>query len=94
MSYDDAATYTPKRGCLAGKVLAFFAANPDEELSSFDIASKYGINPPNDVSERMVPLVKMGLLSPIKRGKFRHYIAGDRMPAWAGNRINIARNGS
>lgn len=79
----NALTYIPKKNCLAEKVLSYFVQNPDEELSSFDIAAKFGVTPPNDVSEKMVPLVQMGLLSALKRGKFRHYIAGDQLDAWS-----------
>lgn len=39
-----AVEYRPKPGSVADRVLAFFRANPDEELSSPDIAAKFGVN--------------------------------------------------
>jgi len=34
--------YKPQANSITGRVIAFFAANPDEELSPYDIATKFG----------------------------------------------------
>lgn len=39
--------YHPQAHSLAGQVLAFFRANPDEELSVDDMAGKFGVNRKN-----------------------------------------------
>lgn len=38
------ASYTPRQGSLASAVLAWFRENPEEELSSRDVATKFGVD--------------------------------------------------
>ena len=82
MSYIDAMSYSPHAGSLPDKVLAFFKACPDEELTSIDIAEKFTVTPSGAVSAKMAPLVRMGLLASTRRGRLVHYSAGGRLAEW------------
>jgi len=92
MSYTDCKTYFPHSGSLPDKVLSFFAANDDEELSTIDIISKFGVTSPGAVSSKMAPLVRMGLLGSIRRGRLVHYTAGMMLADWAKGNENAPAN--
>ena len=84
MSYSDCTTYSPHMGSLPDKVLAFFADNKDEELSTIDVAEKFDVTPSGAVSQKMAPLVRMGLLESTRKGRLVHYTAGPRLASWTG----------
>ena len=84
MSYSDCTTYSPHKGSLPDKVLAFFVDNGDEELSTIDVAEKFDATPSGAVSQKMAPLVRMGLLESMRRGRLVHYTAGPMLASWAG----------
>jgi hypothetical protein len=92
MSYTDCKTYFPHSGSLPDKVLSFFAVNDDEELSTIDIISKFGVTSPGAVSSKMAPLVRMGLLGSIRRGRLVHYTAGMMLADWAKGNENATAN--
>ena len=79
MSYSDCTTYSPHKGSLQDLVLGFFVANPDEELSTMDIAEKFVIAPTGSVSDKMAPLVRMQLLNAHRVGRLTHYTAGTKL---------------
>lgn len=54
-------TYTPRSDTVAAKVLGFFAANPDEELTNDDVAAKFGVSTAS-VPTLLAPALKAGLL--------------------------------
>lgn len=57
-------TYIPQIGTLPAKVITFFAANPDEELTSLDIAEKFDCGR-NSVHTNLAMAVDAGLLKRI-----------------------------
>jgi hypothetical protein len=78
-------SYQPTPGSLAGRVLAFFDAAPEEELSSRDIATKFDVNI-HLVSCSLRACVSSGLLAmdvrPSESGAPRsgHYRLGPMRP--------------
>lgn len=54
-------TYTPQAGGLADRVCSFFAANPSEEMTAYDIAVKFGGNKHN-ISTLLNQAIGAGLL--------------------------------
>lgn len=61
------AVYTPRKGSVASKVIAFFKANPGEELTSNDVAVKYCIEH-HSVHKALLPAVEAGQLVKVRRG--------------------------
>ena len=57
--------YTPAPESLAARVLGFFQANPDEELTVRDIAIKFGV-PYSAVPACLAIAVKRGVLARCK----------------------------
>lgn len=55
-------TYTPRPGSLAAHVVAFFRANPDEQLTSRDIGEKFDVHM-YGVNTQLRAAVDHGLLS-------------------------------
>lgn len=77
--------YTPHRGGLIAKVLAFFVANPDEALTSADIADKWDVRPPSAVWGALARPVNLGLLRRSKPGKHTLFEPGPNLGRWALN---------
>ena len=75
--------YTPQARGLTGKVLAFFVANPDEELTTRDIADKWDVRPPSSVFGALDRVVSMGLLAREKVGKYAVLRPGPNLARWA-----------
>lgn len=88
MGYDPM-NYTPNKNSLPAKVLAFFVDNPDEELTSLDVAGKFGVTPSGAASQKLAHLVIMGLLSSLKIGRHLHYTAGPMLAQWAGEPASV-----
>lgn len=72
-------TYTPFSHSVAGRVCAFFRQQPDEELTTLDIAQKFGVRT-NSVSPLLLSCVGSGLLKRVRnaRGEIV-YLAGPRL---------------
>ena len=75
--------YQPRAGVLPGLVLAFFVANPEEELTSVDIADKWDVRPPSSVFGALERVVRMGLLTREKAGKYAVLRPGPNLARWA-----------
>ncbi len=75
--------FQPRERGLTGKVLAFFVANPEEELNSVDVAEKWDVRPRSSVFGALDRVVRMGLLARGKAGKWAVYRAGTNLAAWA-----------
>lgn len=75
--------YKPQARGLTGKVLAFFVANPEEELASVDIAEKWDVRPSSSVFGALDRVVRMGLLAREKVGKYAVFRAGVNLARWA-----------
>lgn len=82
MSYADASTYFPYRNSIQKKVLDFFKANPDEELSSSDIAAKFDEASSTAAAEKMKQLVSMNLLAVSRKNRTLHFTAGRGFSEW------------
>lgn len=80
---DEFLRYTPQARGLTGKVLAFFVANPEEELTSVDIADKWDVRPRSAVLGALDRVVLMGLLARGKEGQYAVYRAGAHLAQWA-----------
>lgn len=80
---DEFLNYTPQARGLTGKVLAFFVANPDEELTTRDIADKWDVRPPSSVFGALERVVRMGLLTREKAGKYAVLRPGPNLARWA-----------
>lgn len=61
--------YKPHKNGLAGKVLAFFAKNPSEELTTWDICQKFGVSPAG-IKGALVDAVGAGMLTLAKNADF------------------------
>lgn len=87
--YDErmALAYRPRAGCLQGPVLAFFAQNEGEELTSQDVALKWDVRPAGSVVASLDKLVRMRLLARRESaGPGRRYAvfsAGVLLAEWA-----------
>jgi len=80
MSFElTAPNYTPMPGSLATRVLEFFAKNPEEELSSKDIAQKFDVSASANVSPALTTPISYDLLRRIQGGA---YATGPRFSAW------------
>lgn len=75
--------YKPQARGLTGKVLAFFVANPDEELTTADIASKWEVRPASSVWGALDRVVRLELLAREKVGKYTVFKAGAQLARWA-----------
>jgi hypothetical protein len=73
------ANYVPRPDSLAGRVCAFFKANPEEELSSSDIAQKWDVRPTGNVVTLLMPAIEYGLLKRSKQGQSSVFSAGTRL---------------
>ncbi len=62
------AVYTPRKGSVALRAIAFFKANPGEELTSNDVAVKFSVSH-HSVHPSLKPAVDAGLLAKVRRGK-------------------------
>ena len=80
---DEFLKYEPSARGLTGKVLAFFVANPEEELTTRDIADKWDVRPPSSVFGALDRVVRMGLLQREKAGKYAMFKAGPNLARWA-----------
>ena len=80
---DEFLKYEPSARGLTGKVLAFFVANPDEELTTRDIADKWDVRPPSSVFGALDRVVSMGLLAREKVGKYAVLRPGPNLARWA-----------
>jgi hypothetical protein len=89
MSAANTLIYVPMRNSLAGRVCAYFMRDPDEELSSVDIALKFDVSQ-NSVASSLEQCVRAGLLV-CRKGQANVYGAGPRLagdsglassPAW------------
>lgn len=82
-----ALAYRPRAGGLQGQVLAFFAQNEGEELTSQDVALKWDVRPASSVVASLDKLVHMGLLARRESaGPGRRYTvfsAGVLLAEWA-----------
>lgn len=82
-----ALAYRPRKGSLQGQVLAFFAQNDGEELTSQDVALKWDVRPASTVLGSLHRLVEMGLLAKRESaGPGRRYTvlsAGELLAEWA-----------
>lgn len=74
--------YRPHRDGMPARVLAFFAANTDEELSTRDIATKYTVAH-GGVQTALTPAVGAGLLRHQVRHNLGLYSAGPALHAQA-----------
>jgi hypothetical protein len=72
--------YRPESGSLAARVLAFFALNPEEELTSADIAQKFDVASSSHVSPSLTPPMAHGLLARGPGGA--GYRPGPAFAAW------------
>lgn len=85
-------TYSPRTGSLAARVIEFFRANSDEELSNNDIAGKFDV-PPTSVSALLQAAVTHALLTRSKPvGSGLVYRAGPALKssAWATETLHWA----
>lgn len=73
--------YRPESGSLAARVLAWFALNPEEELTSADIAQKFDVASSSHVSPSLTPPLAHGLLARGPGGS--GYRPGPAFSAWA-----------
>lgn len=72
-------SYTPKANSKIGKALAFFVANPDEELSTDELAQKFSIVR-GSVHTVLRPTVEAGLLKRIRDDLGEYiYIRGPKL---------------
>ena len=53
----------PRAGSLAERVLVWFCAHPDEELTAMDIAVKFGVSRPENVHGQLGAAVRAGRLA-------------------------------
>lgn len=73
-------TYTPFRGSLAARLVAYFDANPDEQLSAADIGVKFEACAQHAYTA-LKPLVKAGVLAVENPGTYpRIWRAGPELP--------------
>lgn len=73
--------YKPRRGSFAERVIEFFRVNVEEELTSTDIAAKFGF-PQGGVASSLEPAVASGLLARTgRRGVTVTFRAGPRLTA-------------
>ncbi len=80
MSFEPTAPdYTPLPGSLAARVLDFFAKNPEEELSSRDIAQKFDVSASANVVPSLTTPIVHDLLRRVPGGSFA---PGPRFAAW------------
>lgn len=91
-----ALAYRPRDGGLQGQVLAFFAANEGEELTSQDVALKWDVRPASTVGGSLHRLVAMRLLAKRESaGPGRRYTvlsAGPLLAEWAARQVAQAEN--
>jgi len=64
--------YKPRGDSLAARVIAFFQANPDEELYPSDIAAKWAVNSQN-VFNLMKPALNAGFVTRTADEAGQHY---------------------
>lgn len=71
--------YKPRGNSLAARVIAFFQANPDEELYPSDIAAKWGVSGKN-VFNQLKPALNAGFVTrtPDEAGE-HYYTAGPHL---------------
>lgn len=55
-------SYIPKAGSLAARLIAYFKANPGEELSRHDVATKFGVAPAS-IDNSVLSAVQHGFLA-------------------------------
>ena len=72
-------TYTPRRDSVAGRMVAFFAENPHEELTLEDIADKYDVGQAS-IHSLMAQAVAAGLLARSNASGDWVYTAGGKIP--------------
>lgn len=72
--------YRPESGSLAARVLAWFALNPEEELTSADIVQKFDVASSSHVSPSLTPPLAHGLLARGPGGT--GYRPGPAFAAW------------
>ncbi|MEW6559613.1 MAG: hypothetical protein AB1412_05380 [Pseudomonadota bacterium] len=77
-----APNYTPQPGSLAERVLDWFVKNPEEELSSADIARKFDVLATSNV----IPQLAAALTHDLLRRERGIFLAGPRFAAWAAAR--------
>lgn len=80
-----ALNYEPQTGSLPERVLRWFALNPEEELSSADIAKKFDVAATANVLPSLSAPLAHGLLARVKGGTLT---VGEHFAAW-----NKARQG-
>lgn len=73
-----ASDYRPKPGSTAHSVCAFFAKNPEEELSTQDVAQKFDVKPAS-VAMHLTGALTAQLLSRPRPGT---YAAGPQLAQW------------
>ncbi len=80
-------------GSLALRVLIYFARNPDEELTSVDVAEKFGVDQ-REVHGRLSRAVRDGVFdrtcSSVGRGNACIYAAGDALLRMIGACMPVA----
>lgn len=72
--------YAPRGSSVAGRVVEFFVANPEEELTSTDIVEKFAC-PITNLPTQLAPAVRAGLLAKVggAGGAPNTYRAGPRV---------------
>lgn len=75
--------YTPQAGSLPERVLDWFAKNPEEELSSADIAQKFDVLSSSNVQ----PMLSAPLGHELLRRERGVYVVGPRFAAWHSARM-------
>lgn len=79
-------SYVPKPGSIPHSVCTFFAKNPEEELSTADVAQKFDLKP-DQVPMHLTLAVKAGLLRRVRPSVFA---AGEQLANWQPNAQPVA----
>lgn len=80
-----APNYTPQSGSLVERVLDWFVKNPEEELSSADIARKFEVLATSNV----IPQLAAALTHELLRRERGIFLAGPRFAAWVAARAEV-----
>lgn len=88
MTQITAPSYEPTPGSLSQRVLDWFAKNPEEELTTADIARKFEVSATANVSPSLTTPCAHGLLQRKNGGT---YEAGERFAVWQQARSAAAR---